>query len=160
MFADPSCGEALNFLDPFGELARDVAFDPAADQRDFELHSRVEASAASRLPTVLAPPSPRPDPGAPVTATVISPLTRRSPTGRHFSVLQHRSGHRGYNLASIPGSAWRRRSSVVATVTVPSASTTNESSVLLPPKAAESGQPVVLVAESRMDLFDAGRVIR
>src|SRR3978361_1313363 len=42
MFADPSCGEALNFPDPFGEFARDKAFDPAADQRDIELHNSIQ----------------------------------------------------------------------------------------------------------------------
>ena len=45
---------------------------------------------------------------------------------------------------------------MVVTVTVPSESTINESSVVAAAEGREPGQPIILVAERRMDLFDAG----
>src|SRR4051794_26855199 len=79
--------------------------------------------------------APRPEPGAPATATLISPVTRPSLAGHHFSVLRTDRSPR-YNLRSIVGNPAGRKSSVMDTVTVPSGSTINESRVLLPPKAA------------------------
>ena len=38
MLGNPIRGEAVNFSEAIGELSRDVALDPAADQRDVEVH--------------------------------------------------------------------------------------------------------------------------
>src|SRR6476469_2676114 len=42
MSGDPIAGESLNVGDPLGELAGDETLDLAADQRDVELHRRIE----------------------------------------------------------------------------------------------------------------------